>query len=187
MLMKRRTAIKSLSLVAAGAALFPSCSDQLDLVLSPGQKLSFNQQQGVWLEAISDAILPKGDRVLTTFESFPKFISKMLTFSSSEEDISTFVNGYNLCTGDVKNIYDSDTKKIASEQIIEYFEQQLSPQGPLNNDVDDEAMKISAAKKSFCQKMRGLSIQHLTSSKEYQEEVLEFKLVPDTYQACLTT
>lgn len=188
--MKRRSAIKSIAIVTAGAALFPSCSDGLTIALAEGEKLSFTPNQQVWLEAISEALLPKGDKSFTTLESFPDFASKMLNFSTEAKDISTFVNGYNLCTEEMKNIYESGTKELSPEQIVAFFTTQLESPGEKEASElassDPMLVEQTLAKTSFCQQIRGLAIEHLVTSKEYQEDYLEFKMVPDTYQACTT-
>ncbi|GEM_PF-3237190 len=183
--MRRRTALKSITVIAAGAALFPSCSESLILTHLPEEDLAFNGAQSTWLEAISEAVLPKGDRSLTTLESLPTFVAQHLNVLSSKKDLTTFVNGYNLCTEEMKGIYESETKELTSAQIISYFTDQLAVKETPVEPVDELSELSNEAKKMFCQKMRGLSIHHLTTSKEYQEDVLEFKLVPKTYQACV--
>ena len=190
--MKRRSAIKSIAILTAGAALFPSCSDGLTVALSEGEKLGFTPHQQVWLETISEALLPKGDKSFTTIESFPAFASKMINYSAEAKDISTFVNGYNLCTEEIKNIYESEAKELSPEQIVEFFSTQLEitdekEASELAASSDPILVEQTLAKTAFCKQIRGLAIEHLVTSKEYQEDYLEFKMVPDTYQACTTT
>jgi len=184
-IMNRRRALQSITVIAAGAALLPSCTDSLILNLDPQTPLQFSANQSTWVKSISEAILPKGDRTLTTFEDFPAFVGKMIDFTSSQEDKSTFVNGYNLCISDLRNIYESDLDEVTPDQIITYFEEQLNTAIPEDENIDAVALQNQKSKKLFCEKLRGLSIQHLRSSKEYQEEVLEFQLVPEKYQACV--
>ncbi len=184
--MRRRTAIKGISVLAAGVALLPSCSESLVLTHLPEEDLDFNTVQGTWLEAISEAILPKGDSPLNTLETFPSFVAQHLNVLAPAEDLTTFVNGYNLCTEEIASIYESDTDDISPSQIVSYFTDQLSMQKVATASPDDQTEVDEEPKKLFCETIRSLSIQHLVSSKEYQEDVLEYKLVPKKYQACTT-
>ncbi len=186
--MKRRTAIRSLGALTAGIALFPGCSDGLTIEFDPTQNFTFDSNQRVWIDAISEAILPKEGLSLTTYEALADYISKMISFDKSDEDQGRFYNGYNLCTEDIKSINKTSTSELSPTQIISYFTSQLE-----NNEVskdetlDKKMMQKSEDKKFFCQNLRRLVINHLRTSKEYQEDILEYKLAPgsDSYIACL--
>jgi len=186
--MTRRTMVQSMSAIAAGIALFPGCGDGLHLDYLAENEISFNKNQSIWIEAMSEAILPKGGRTLTTYETLPQFVSKMMSFDNStdEQEQTQFYSGYNLCTEDIKTLFEASTKNLTPEQIISYFDGQLKPKedGPISTDV----VKVDEQrdKTFFCQRLRRLAITHLRTSKEYQEEVLEYKLVPGSYQACVT-
>jgi len=182
--MKRRTAIKGLSTIAIGISLFSSCSDNLNLEHNISEGIQLNKDQGLWIESISDAILPKEGLQQTTFETFPEFVSKMIPFEKSAEDQKTFVAGYNLCTEDIKKMFESNVTKVTSVQIIEYFDNVLNNNTEVKND-NPEVDQQRGDKLAFCKEIRSLSIRHLTSSKEYQEEVLEYQLVPGFYNACV--
>jgi len=185
--MKRRTAIKGISAMTASMILFSNCSDGLELVIEEGMDLRFSRSQSNWLDAIAEAILPKSDLALTTLETFPDFVTKMIPFNKSEEEQSAFISGYNHCTEDIKTIYDTAASKVTADQIISYFKDQLGDKKGIvstSGDQDPIVIKAKEDKKSFCQDIRNLAIQHLTTSKEYQEEMLEYKLVPGSFEAC---
>ncbi len=181
--MNRRTAIYSLATITGGMALFPACVDSLKLEITTGEKLFFNSNQSAWLEAISESVLPKGDLDLTTFESFTEFVSKMINFQKSGEQIDSFINGYNQCTKDIRKLYHSNIQMITPDQIVDYFSNIIEEELPQQFDPREEQNSID--KKYFCEEVRGLSIWHFTTSKEYQEEVLEFKMIPDPWEACV--
>lgn len=186
--MKRRTAIRSLGALAAGVALFPGCSDGLSINFDPSKNFTFDNNQRIWLDAISEAILPKDGLSLTTYEALPDFVSKMISFDKSEGDQARFYNGYNLCTEDIKNINKASTSELTPTQIVSYFKSQLENQEtPKDVALDEEMLRQAEDKKLFCQDLRSLVINHLRTSKEYQEDVLEYKLAPgsDSYTACL--
>ena len=186
--MKRRTAIKSLSAIVAGIALFPGCSDGLTIEFDPTKNFEFDNNQGVWLEAISEAILPKNGQTLTTLEKLPDFVSKMIAFSQPDEDQLAFYSGYNLCTEEIKTLHEISASELTAEQIISYFSVQLENEIPEIDETHDEiTVQQIEDKKFFCLSLRGLIIDHLRTSKEYQEDVLEYKLAPgsDSYMACV--
>lgn len=187
--MQRRNAIKSLSAIALGISLFPACSDGLAFDMTADNIHSFSKKQGIWIEAISEAILPKESSLISTFESFPEFVFKMVSFSKSEKDQQSFFNGYNRCTSDIKSINDTKTNNLTEDQIVNYFNSVLNTNRSEVDKAMDEITEMNEENLRdqilFCQTLRTLAIQHLTTSKEYQEQVLEYKLVPDTYQSCV--
>jgi hypothetical protein len=182
--MKRRSALKGLSALAIGVTLFPSCSDQLALDPNITEGLIFSEKQSMWIETISDAILPKEGLNLTAFETFPEFVSKMIPFEKPAEDQIAFVRGYNNCTDEIREMFTSNIDKVGPEQIIEYFGDILNHVSEVRIEDAEEA-QIIADKSFFCKELRSLSIRHLTSSKEYQEGILEYQLVPGFYNACV--
>jgi hypothetical protein len=111
--MKRRSALKGLSALAIGVTLFPSCSDQLALDPNITEGLIFSEKQSMWIETISDAILPKEGLNLTAFETFPEFVSKMIPFEKPAEDQIAFVRGYNNCTDEIREMFTS-TRSVLS-------------------------------------------------------------------------
>ena len=186
--MKRRTAIKNVSALVAGIALFPGCGDGLTIEFDTMERLEFGKNQKVWIEAMSEAILPKDGQSLTTFEELPDFVSKMIAFGKSRKEQKEFYNGYNLCTQDIKLIHDTEASELTPKQIISYFSSQLENEIPdIDESHDEIAIQQLEDKKFFCQNLRGLIIDHLRTSKEYQEDVLEYKLAPgsDSYIACI--
>lgn len=181
--MRRRSAIKGISALAVGIALFPGCSDGLTIDTTQPNFLSWDSKQGKWLEAISDAILPKAGREFTTLETFPNFVAKMLAFQKTEEEKLAFMNGYNHCTADIKEIFKTAAAKVEPDQIVTYFGDIISGKPKEETVLDEVQILMNKEKKVFCNTLRDLSIWHLTSSKEYQEEVLDYKLVPGTFTA----
>ena len=182
--MKRRSAIKGLSAIAIRISLFPSCGDGLHMDNNIPKGLKFSEQQGIWIEGISDAILPKDGLQLTTFEPFSQFVEKMVRFEKSDEDQKVFVRGYNNCTNDIKEMFQLNVNKVTPEQIVTYFEKVLNNTLEVTLGVPEEKERV-AEKSVFCNELRSLSIQHLTTSKEYQEKILEYQLVPGFYNACV--
>lgn len=180
--MQRRLALKSITTICLGVALLPGCQDQLFIDPLQATTLNFNSAQGKWIDALSEAMLPKKDITLTTFETLPEFIAKMIPFHSTSEDQQSFLNGYNVLTKEMSEEFDVAPDDLTSEQIISKFESILY--GSKIEASTEEALKNHADKTHFSTIMRELNILFVKTSKEYQEEVLEYKLVPGFYNAC---
>lgn len=180
--MRRRTALTNIGVISAGILLFPGCRDHLQLDWSQNKPLSLNEKQQIWIAAISESILPKSDLNLTTYESFPEFVTKMIRFDKSEHEQSSFVAGYNLCTQEIKNLFDNTVSEVQAEEIIQYFSNILEAEA--DSEMSPEQHQLLKDKQLFCAQIRRLSISHLKTSKEYQEDILKYKLVPEPYIAC---
>ena len=181
--MKRRTAIKGISILTGSIILAQGCSDRILIELSPDQAFQLNQRQANWIEVISEAILPKEDKTFTTYDNFPNFVSKMIPFNYKSKETESFIAGYNACTEDIKELYNS-VSDVKDSEIVEYFKKinELTPSQPM----DEESQLVLADKKFFCNEIRNYAIKHLQSSKEYQEEVREYALVPGFYNGCVS-
>lgn len=182
--MKRRNALKGLSALTIGITLFPSCNDGLTLNISEGKIAPFSKNQGIWINSISEAILPKGEDVITTYEPFPDYVFKMIHFDHSKKDQGSFFNGYNVCTREIKNLFDSKTDEISEEQIVDYFTSILKKEKINTVELTELEQQNKSDQILFCETLRAMAIKHYTTSKEYQEQVLEYKLVPESYQSC---
>ena len=182
--MRRRKAIRNIGIISAGLALLPSCGDRLLLAQVGEKAITFSDQQQIWLNALSEAILPKSDLTLTTYEPFPDFISKMITHLDQPEEQISFGHGYNNCTEEIRKLYNSNVEKITPEEIIDYFQSLLNQEDEQLDLDTEEGIKLRDTR-YFSKKMRDLSIWHLKTSKEYQEEILEYKLIPDQWESCI--
>ena len=182
--MKRRVALRNLAVISAGLTFFPACVNRLKLSLNDQGALQFSSDQSSWLMSMSEAICPKGARSFTNFEPFPDFVAKMVLHSKSEDDVKSFVSGYNACTAEIQKRSERSIENITAEEVVSYFEEILNVSNA-PSELSEEEAEIWNTQKSFCQDLRGLSIWHLTTSKEYQEEVLNYQLVPSKYEACI--
>lgn len=183
--MNRRSAVKSMTVLGVGISLFAGCTDHLILSDDLQQGLTFNPSQRQWIDAISEAILPKSDLTTTTFESFTDYVAKMVAFRLTPEEQLSFVNGYNLCTTDIQGMYDVSTRDIDPEQIITFFKTVVDLDLTSASGYSDVALAEAADKIFFCKQIRSMSIEHLTSSQEYQEGVIHYQLIPGYFHACV--
>jgi len=182
--MNRRTSLKSLGVIAAGIALLPGCSDGLTLEVMEGESLGLSAPQATWINALSQAILPYGDHAIETLESFPDFITNMITQTYSDKGQSDFVSGYNAVTTSLKTKINSSTEKILPKEMIEYFK---STAAATEEATMTEEQKLQlVVSKEFIKNLRGLSIHHLTSSQSYMQEVDNYNIIPGQYQGAVT-
>ncbi len=178
--MERRNALKSLGVIAAGLALLPSCSDGLTLLLSEEDSFDFSPKQGLWLNALSQAILPYGDHQITTLETFPDFVQKMIAKTKNEKDIASFINGYNLATAEIKTQYNRSASKITPTEVISYFKNVMTPSRNELAQTPEEKLQLADIR-TFTSEVRNMSIYHLTTSQDYMETVDNYHIIPGTY------
>lgn len=181
--MNRRSSLKSLGVIAAGLALLPSCSDGLPLTLGPDGTFALDANQSTWINSLSQAILPYGDRAIETLEDFPTFIQKMIHQTSNPKKIASFVSGYNIATDQLKEIYNTSAANIKPSDVIEYFTKVVAPFD--NTQLSPEEKAVQDDLKVFTNEMRGLSIYHLTTSQAYMEEVDQYNIIPGQYQGAV--
>lgn len=182
--MRRRKALKNIGIITAGLFFLPGCKDKLQLDWRTEGPIKFNEEQQNWIQVISEALLPKNELKLTTYESFPEFLSKMICFEKSPSEQQVFINGYNQCTLEMKELYDRNISDIQSSEIVTYFSNFIYSENPPSQS-DPKQQLTWKDQKFFCQAIRQYSIDHLITSKEYQQDILNYQLIPVAYQACI--
>ena len=183
--LNRRTALKNLGIIAAGMALLPSCANKLKLIYQEEAAIAFNESQSTWIKSISEAILPTEDLKLTTYESFPDFLAKMIDFDKKASEKQAFISGYNYCTDQISDRFAVTNNEGNPEDIITYFKEVFEGSQE-KTELDEKQKKQLDDQAFFCREIRRYTIAHVTTSKEYQEDILEYKLVPDPYQVCVS-
>lgn len=181
--MNRRTAIKQFAAITAGLALLPSCSDGLRIDPALSEGFSFSPEQGVWLSALSQAILPSPDQGIETLEDFPTFVATRLEKLKSTDEQLSFVRGYNEATKQLKDRFKKSSVKISPVEVITYFTD-LKSNGISATEEKEKLQQQHLI--SFVDTMKGLSMKHLTTSKTYMQQRLEYNILPGQYQGCVS-
>ena len=169
--MQRREAIKSIVVASAATVFLTGCADKNVIEFLVDGKLELNDKHKEYLGRISETFLPIEsikDRVGEPYS----FILNMLNETKSSEDVMRFATGFEL----YKELMKESRLKIKSsdpEEVIPVVESVFEMDPPSEELV------------YFISTTKDLSIYHFTTSEYYMVENREFKMIPETYKACI--
>ncbi len=169
--MKRREAIRNIALASTFTMFITSCADKNVVEFLVDGKLNLNQKHKDYLGVISETILPiskVADRVPDPVD----FILTMVNDCSPKEDLVKFVDGFE----QYKLLMKENSMKIKTakpQETIDLIESVYANQSP------SEELIL------FVSKVQELSTYNLLTSEYYKTEIEDYKMIPDTYQACV--
>ncbi|HUB59905.1 MAG TPA: gluconate 2-dehydrogenase subunit 3 family protein [Puia sp.] len=173
MTINRRTALRQLAFISAGAALLPSCAGRHtkpDLVLNNFTVDDAGQRT---LDALTATLIPTTETPGARETGASLFIFKMLDDCSAKKDQDTFFKG-------LKQLDDASRKTTGGTFA------EASP-------VQREAILTSIGKKQlpgeemnfFYSTARKLTILSYTSSRYFLTKVQVYELVPGRWHGCV--
>ena len=172
--MNRRTAIRNVMIISAGAAFLPGCmqDEKSGIVL---KNISLNQQQEKMLAALSEAILPKTNNFIGASDlKAHEFVLTMVDDCSSPEDQQKFNEGL--------KAFDKLNHDKFGQLFTGYTaEQKKSLLTDLENkkDIPENAL-------NFYRTVKRYTMQSFTSSKEYMTGIKKYKMVPgNNFKGCV--
>lgn len=172
--MNRRTAIRNVVFISAGAALLPSCLQQ-DKASIPLKNISLTGSQEEMLAELAGTIIPKtkdfiGAKDLKTHE----FVLTMVDDCTGPEDQKIFTDGMKLFEDNCKKKFNSSFIKCTTEQRND-----LLKQTEASKDENDKAVKFYKTTKRY-------TVQSFTSSRDYMINVRKYNMVPGpNYKGCV--
>jgi hypothetical protein len=164
--MNRRTAIRNVAIISAGAALLPSCHDA-DKISLPLKHLSVTGSQGKMLAALSETIIP-------TTHTFPgakelkshEFVLIMVDDCASPEEQKKFINGLKsfeeLCKEKWDRAFENCTVLQRNELVADIEKKKNVPE-PVTE---------------FYNTVKKYTLQSFSSSKEFLTDIRKYKLAP---------
>ena len=169
----RRTAIKQLIFISAGAVLVPRCMEDKSKASVILKNFSINADQETMLAEIAETIIPKTDTPGAKDISAHLFALKMVDDCYKKEDREKFAKGI---------------------MAFEEFAKQQA--GKAFNDTDVAGKEkviaaLNADKKSdtdlgfFYRSMKRLTIQAYSTSQFYLTKVNVYQLVPGRFKGCV--
>ena len=167
--MDRRSAIKNLTIAAAGTMLWAGCKEQYVNALSLYQngKLNLDAQHMSYLNRISDAFLPLKD-LADTMDQPADFMMMMINDMQPPEQVLKFARGFEAYKGFMKsgqlNISTSNPKVV-----VELVKELVTSNAPMDDLLH------------FVNTVRGYSIWNLKSSEHYMTEYQEYAMVPPPF------
>jgi hypothetical protein len=172
--MKRRTAIRNVIILGAGASWLASCKNgtttaPTDVV----KKVPITEAQSDMLNALTETIIPTTDFVGAKELQSADFIVLMAEDCASPEDQQKFMDGMARFEEACQKKYSNAFVKCSDEQRLEFLTTIES-----KTDVSEDVI-------NFYQWMKEATIQSFITSEEYLTKVKNFSLIPGPYQGCV--
>jgi len=172
--MNRRTAIRNVVIISAGAALLPSCTttDESSLHL---KNIPLTGSQENMLAELTETIIPTtnnfiGAKNLKSHE----FLLTMMDDCASPEDQKFFTDGMKAFEDACKKKFNAAFVKCTPQQKIDWLKEMEA--------VKDD--KDGAAK--FYKITKRYTVQSFTSSKEYLIDLKKWKMIPGSdFKGCV--
>jgi hypothetical protein len=174
--MNRRTAIRNVVIISAGAGLLPSCMRD-DKSSIPLKNISVTGSQEQMLAELTETIIPKtknfvGARELKAHE----FVLTMIDDCVSPEDQKKFTEGL--------KAFDKISHDKFGQLFISYTpKQKHSLLADIENkkDIPEDVLKFYGTVKRY-------TVQSFTSSKEYMTGIKKYKMIPGpVFKGCVKT
>lgn len=168
--MKRRKAIQSIAAATSAIVLLPSCEFESGPVYA---NLPLESSQKKLIGQLSDAVLPKGDLVISTPESTLDFLLTVINDCYSPEDIEKYVLGLGEFQNYIDQNYNRSFKNLNEETKVEVLSY-------LSKSEDRaESMKY------FYHITKRLTVQHFTTSEYFLTTYLDYEYMPYRYHGCV--
>lgn len=164
--MNRRTAIRNVVIIGAGATLLPACK-MTDKGSIPLKNLSITGSEQSMLEELCEAIIPKtknftGAKELKSHE----FLLTMIDDCTSPEDQKKFMDGL--------KAFDKLSHDKFGQIFTGYTPEQKKS---LLSDIE-KGKEVSDDVLNFYRTVKRYTIQSFTSSKQYMIDIRKYKMAP---------
>lgn len=172
--MNRRTLLRNVVLVSAGAALLPSCY-QNDKASFPLKNISLTGSQQDMLTELAEAIIPATKNFIGAKDlKAHEFMLTMLDDCNKPEDQKKFISGMKQFEDTCKKKWNTSFVKCTPQQRNELLQQFEKKQ-----DVPEDALAFYTTVKNY-------TVQCFTSSKGYMLDVMKYKMVPGSqFKGCV--
>jgi hypothetical protein len=172
--MNRRTAIRNVIIISAGAGLLPSCVGDDNRIIAL-KNISISSSQEKMLAALSEAIIPKTKNFIGANDlKAHEFLLTMIDDCTSPDDQKKFMEGLTafdkLSHDKFGQLFTSYTVKQKKE-LLQAIESK--------KDIPENVLKFYGTVKRY-------TLQSFTSSKEYLTDIRKYKIVPGSnFKGCV--
>jgi hypothetical protein len=172
--MNRRTAVRNIIIISAGATLLPGCistTEENPLHLKHVRLTASRQKM---LAELTETIIPKTNNFVGAGDlKTDEFVLVMLDDCASPDDQNDFTSGMKAFEDTCRKKFNTGFAKCTPQQRMELLKELEK------KDKNDQAAR-------FYHAVKGLTIQNFTSSKEYLLDVVKWKLVPGSnFKGCV--
>lgn len=167
--MNRRTAIRNVVLVSAGATFLPSCL-QNGKASFPLRNFSLTGSQQDMLAELAGTILPQTPQFIGAKDlNAHEFILTMADDCTKPEDLQKFVAGIKEFDNTCKKKTGSSFVKSTPAQRNDFLNQLEKKQ-----DIPEDVLAFYGMAKRY-------TLQCFTSSKQYMTDIRKYKIVPGSH------
>jgi Gluconate 2-dehydrogenase subunit 3 len=173
--MNRRTAIRNVVIISAGASLLPSCTTTVDESSLHLKNIPLTGSQENMLAELTETIIPKSNNFIGAKDlKSHVFMLTMMDDCASPDDQKFFTEGMKAFEDGCKKKFNTTFVKSTPQQRNEWLKEMEA--------VKDD--KNAAAK--FYKTTKRYTVQSFTSSKEYLLDIRKWKMVPGTdFKGCV--
>jgi hypothetical protein len=169
----RRSAIRQLFIISAGAAILPSCVNNEKKTSHTFSNVPLTAKEEEMLAEISSTIIPTTDTPGAKEVSAHLFALRMVNDCYKKEDREKFIKGFKQFQDNVQQQHNKTYTQCTAEE-----RQQIISAIAAKKDDKDEAVYFYKTFKRF-------TIQAYTSSEYYLTKVDVYKLVPGKFVASI--
>jgi hypothetical protein len=172
--MKRRTAIRNVVIISAGASLLPSCVQESSSSI-PLKHISITGSQEQMLAQLTEAIIPKTkDFVGANDLKAHEFMLTMVDDCASPEEQKSFTEGL------------KDFDKLSNDKFGKAFSN-ITPEQKRSLMADIESKKdIPENVQKFYGNVKRYTLQSFTSSEKYLLDIRKYKQTPGgNFKGCV--
>ncbi len=171
--MDRRSSIKTLFIISAGAALLPSCLQEDEKPSVSLQKIKINKKEENLIAEIGETIIPKTNTPGAKDVSAHLFALMMIDDCYDPDEQKQFTKGLKEFDTFSKKKFNKTFPECAPPERLELLKSIENKNGIPEN--------VSF----FYKTIKSLTLQAYTSSQYYLTKVHEYKLVPGKFYGCV--
>jgi len=169
--MNRRTAIRNVIIIGAGASLWASCQDKASVAL---KNIPLTGSQEDLLSALTETIIPTTSDFAGAKEiESQKFTLMMTDDCTSPDEQKKFMAGMQLFDDECKKKYGTKFTKCTPQQREEFLLSIETKEGIMEDLV------------SFYQTIKRYTIQSFTSSEIFLTKIRNYSLIPGPFKGCV--
>jgi hypothetical protein len=173
--MNRRTAVRNIIVISAGASLLPACTTSSDESSLHLKNIPLTGSQENMLAELTETIIPKTSNFIGAKDlKSHEFMLTMIDDCALPEDQKNFIAGMKAFEDACKKKFDTSFVKSTPQQKSDLLKEMEA-----SKDEKDMAAK-------FYKTVKRYTIQSFTSSKDYLLNVKKWKMVPGpVFKGCV--
>jgi Gluconate 2-dehydrogenase subunit 3 len=177
--MNRRTAIRNVVIITAGASVLPACNTSDETPLLTLKNIPLTGPQEKMMADLVGTIIPKTSNFIgaTDLKSH-EFALIMIDDCSAPEDQKLFTEGMKSFEDGCQKKFNTSFAKCTSQQKNDWLKE-------LEASKDEKDLTAGKAAQ-FYKTIKRYTIQSFTSSQQYLQDIVKWKMVPGpVFKGCV--